>query len=63
MLSELVDFMTINVSNFFRNIGRFDELQSNILPELLETRKTLRIWSAGCSAGQESQASPLFSMS
>lgn len=53
MLRELVDFLTINVSNFFRNIERFDDLQTKVLPELLETRKTLRLWSAGCSAGQE----------
>ena len=53
MLRELMDFLTINVSNFFRNIGRFDDLQTNILPELIGTRKTLRIWSVGCSGGQE----------
>lgn len=53
MLNELVDFLTINVSNFFRNVERFNDLQTKILPELLATRKTLRIWSAGCSAGQE----------
>lgn len=53
MLGELVDFLTINVSNFFRNVKRFDDLETKILPELLGTRKTLRVWSAGCSAGQE----------
>ncbi len=53
MLSELVDFLTINVSNFFRNVERFEDLETRILPELLETGKTLRVWSAGCSAGQE----------
>lgn len=53
MRRELVDFLTINVSNFFRNAERFDQVQTKILPELLGTRKTLRIWSAGCSAGQE----------
>jgi chemotaxis protein methyltransferase CheR len=53
MRRDLVDFLTINVSNFFRNAERFDDVRTKILPELLGTRKTLRIWSAGCSAGQE----------
>lgn len=53
MRRALMDFLTINVSNFFRNAERFDDLQARILPELLTTRKVLKVWSAGCSAGQE----------
>ncbi len=50
---EFVKKLTINVSEFFRNPERFEELWRNILPELLKVRSKLRIWSAGCSNGAE----------
>lgn len=53
LLRDFVDFVTINVSNFFRNREKFDELAKTILPGLLKDRPTLKVWSAGCSAGQE----------
>lgn len=49
---EFVKKLTINVSEFFRNAERFQELWRNILPELLK-KPQLRIWSAGCSDGAE----------
>lgn len=52
-LKEFVDGLTINVSEFFRNPEKFDELQRDILPELLERFGRLKIWSAGCSSGAE----------
>lgn len=52
-LERLKDFLTINVSEFFRNPERYDDLERRILPELLEKFKTLKIWSAGCSIGAE----------
>jgi len=45
--------LTINVSEFFRNPERFEELWRHVLPELLENNQALRIWSAGCSNGAE----------
>ncbi len=45
-----------NETSFFRDKHIFEALKNSILPELVETRKkekTLRIWSAACSAGQE----------
>jgi chemotaxis protein methyltransferase CheR len=43
-------------THFFRDIGQFDLLRLRILPELIERHrdsKTLRLWSAGCSSGEE----------
>ena len=53
MLNELLDRMTINVSNFFRNHKRWEFLKKVILPELLSGRERLKIWSAACSTGDE----------
>ncbi|MDD5092901.1 MAG: protein-glutamate O-methyltransferase CheR [Dehalococcoidia bacterium] len=53
MLDELRDFLTINVSSFFRDETQFEKLQTTILPELLGHSHRLNIWSAGCSNGSE----------
>lgn len=50
---EFVNKLTINVSEFFRNPERYQELFNQILPELLSRGGPLRIWSAGCSDGSE----------
>jgi chemotaxis protein methyltransferase CheR len=50
---KLKDYLTINVSSFFRDVEKYDYLREKIFPELLKTRQQLRIWSAGCSRGQE----------
>lgn len=47
------DWLTINVSEFFRNAERFEELRTVILPKLLADGQPLKIWSAGCSNGAE----------
>lgn len=52
-VSKLRDYLTINVSSFFRDTKKFDYLREAILPELLARRSSLRIWSAGCSRGHE----------
>ncbi len=52
-LAEFRDFFTINVSEFFRDTEKFNELKTHVLPQLLATRPQLRIWSAGCSYGAE----------
>ncbi len=52
-LQEFIDGLTINVSEFFRNPEKFEELERLILPELLSRFDRLRIWSAGCSSGAE----------
>lgn len=52
-LDEFKDFLTINVSEFYRNAEKFDELRDIYLKELLKERSSLRIWSAGASHGAE----------
>ena len=52
-LQEFRDFMTINVSEFFRDSHQFEKLKKLALPELLEYRDSLKIWSAGSSHGGE----------
>ena len=53
MLREFMDRMTINVSEMFRNPDQFNLLETKVVPELLKTSSSLRVWSAGCSYGQE----------
>lgn len=53
LYTAFLDRLTINVSEFFRNRNRWEFLQKNILPELFEKKRHLKIWSAACSEGQE----------
>jgi chemotaxis protein methyltransferase CheR len=56
LLDDIVDAMTTNESFFFRDIKPFDQFKDVVLPKLLEARagtKSIRIWSAACSSGQE----------
>ena len=53
MINKLRDFLTINVSEFFRDGKYFQTLQGEILPVLLSKYGRLNIWSAGCSNGAE----------
>jgi chemotaxis protein methyltransferase CheR len=52
-LSKLRNFLTINVTEFFRDEGVFQELQKRILSNIVSNTRRLRIWSAGCSNGAE----------
>jgi len=52
-LGALRDYLTINVSSFFRDAAKYAQLRRDIIPSLLEARANIRIWSAGCSRGQE----------
>ncbi len=52
----IAEAMTINETSFFRDGRPFELLRTELLPKLAETRRparTLRIWSAACSSGQE----------
>ena len=53
VLRKLKDFLTINVSEFFRDFSQFNLLRTQILPQLLRRSSDLNIWSAGCSIGAE----------
>jgi chemotaxis protein methyltransferase CheR len=53
---KVVEALLNNETYFFRDRAPFDLLQRHALPELAKVRhasKRLRIWSAGCSTGQE----------
>jgi chemotaxis protein methyltransferase CheR len=53
---QVVEALLNNETYFFRDRSPFDMLQRHALPELAQRRqksKRLRIWSAGCSTGQE----------
>lgn len=53
---ELINQVTIAETYFMRDKGHIYLLQNNILPELIKAQqgsKSLRIWSAGCSTGEE----------
>lgn len=50
---KFLDFITINVTEFFRNPELYDDLQEKIKSQLLPAKKSLKIWSAACSTGAE----------
>jgi len=57
-LSALLEILTVNETSFFRNKPQLDLFQKQILEEMLHRKQdrrdwTLRLWSAGCSTGQE----------
>jgi chemotaxis methyl-accepting protein methylase len=53
LVPDAVDTLVIGVTSFFRDAQVFDALRDRVLPLLLEARRPLRIWSVGCSDGQE----------
>lgn len=51
---EFVNYLTINVSEFYRNTEQWKVLDTDIWPELIgKFGKNLKIWSAACSTGDE----------
>lgn len=53
-LKEFVEYITINVSEFYRNPEQWEILTDKIFPELIKKYgKKLKIWSAACSTGDE----------
>lgn len=52
-MDRFINHLTINVSEFYRNPGQWQVLHDKILPELLKQNPNLKIWSAGCSTGEE----------
>lgn len=53
LFQKFLEHITINVSEFFRNTNHWQVLEDAIIPMLLRQRRTLKIWSAGCSTGEE----------
>ena len=54
LFEEFVNYLTINVSEFWRNPEQWKVLEVNIIPGLIQmSGKNLKIWSAACSTGDE----------
>lgn len=57
-LAHMIDAVSTNKTEFFREANHFDFLTSHLLPEYVEKfqkkpGRQLRVWSAGCSSGEE----------
>lgn len=54
LFEEFVNYLTINVSEFYRNPDQWDLMDKEFIPELINKfGKNLKIWSAACSTGDE----------
>ncbi|MGL5260035.1 MAG: CheR family methyltransferase [Lachnospiraceae bacterium] len=54
LFERFINYLTINVSEFYRNPDQWKFLDQKIIPELIQTfGKNLKIWSAACSTGDE----------
>jgi len=56
LLVEITEAMTTNESSFYRDIKPYESLRNIVLPMIMEQNsvlKSIRIWSAACSTGQE----------
>lgn len=53
LLEDFKNFLTINVSSFFRDSDKWDTMKKTIIPELFEGKNSCKAWSAGCSIGCE----------
>lgn len=57
-MKRMLDSITTNLTRFFRNQPHFDAFINYVIPHVLEEKKktgdrTVRVWSAGCSTGEE----------
>ena len=52
-LVRMIDKLTTNKTSFFREVEHFDFIKENILRQRDLKKEPLRVWSAGCSSGQE----------
>lgn len=53
LYDEFMSYITINVSEFFRNPNQWITLETEIIPMLLKKKSSIKIWSAACSTGDE----------
>jgi len=53
LFNEFINYLTINVSEFYRNPEQWEILEKDIFPLLLGKNKSLKIWSSASSTGDE----------
>ncbi len=55
LYNDFINYLTINVSEFYRNPTQWQVLKSDVIPYLLENngKRKLKVWSAACSTGEE----------
>lgn len=54
LYDEFINYITINVSEFYRNPRQWETLEDEIIPMLLkQAGGNIKIWSAACSTGEE----------
>lgn len=51
--SVMIDSLTTNKTDFFREMPHFEFMRREILPKMIGKSRRLRIWSAACSSGEE----------
>ncbi len=56
-MRAFLDSVTTNLTRFFRNAAHMEAFEHYVIPELVKTKRNservLRVWSAGCSSGEE----------
>lgn len=53
-------YLTINVTEFFRDARQFDMLRTTVLPEIIKNSSAPKIWSAGSSRGNEAYSVAIY---
>jgi len=54
LFEQFINFLTINVSEFYRNPDQWKLMDETVIPKILENNKrSIKIWSAACSTGDE----------
>jgi len=53
LYNEFINYLTINVSEFYRNPEQWEVLKDTVFPMLLKKSSKLKIWSSACSTGDE----------
>ncbi len=66
-IEQLLDTVTIHVTEFFRDPEVFDAIAKTVLPEIVSRKlrspsRTIRVWSAGCSTGEETYSLAMLMM-
>ena len=52
-LNNFIEYLTINVSEFFRNPEQWKLLKEQIVPRITAGKGRIKVWSSACSSGEE----------